>query len=244
MIIWFIISGVIIIGSAVLAISSIRKYSHSYTNTVNFGVFLIQNPKIINQEFFNKLLSKFSAQRLTFSLETLIKGSDKAFVTYMPKYLAYHFPEARFLEIEDYSQQIEIENIDIYSISVIESANITHTQPLFSGLNLGPEQQVFYQVVTQSIFTNDANHKQFRGNIRLVIIAKDPTRRNEIYQTLMSHLTNSHLLINEKLDSKVYSEEYIKREINSKQEPKFSLNVTELTNLVKINYSQNLQHHP
>lgn len=233
MIIWFIIAVVIIIGSAVLALLSIRKYSHSYTNKVNFGVFLIQNPKIIDQEFFDQLLSKFSAQRLTFSFETLIKGLDKAFVAYMPKYLSFHFPRAQFLEIEDYSQQIGIENLDIYAVSLLESVNFTQTQSLLSGLNLSPPEQVFYQVVTRPIFTNAENSKQFRGNIRLVIVATNPTRRNEIYQTLLIRLANSHLSISEKLDPKAYLSEYLKREISSKNEPKFSLSVSELTNLVK-----------
>lgn len=233
MIIWFIIAAAIIIGSVILSVFSVRKYSQNYTNKVSFGVFLIQNPKVIDQEFFNKLLSKFSAQRLTFSFETLIKGSDKAFVTYMPKYLANHFPQTQFLEIEDYSQQIPLENIDIYSLSLIESVNITHTQSILSGLNLNPSEQVFYQVVTQPIFSNAQSSNQFRANIRLVIVAKDPNERQKIHQRLLSRFANSHLSISEKLDTQIYFSEYIRREINNKIDPKISLDVTKLANLVK-----------
>lgn len=176
----FIIFGIIIAISFVLAYKSMLDYRQKPVNNILHSIFLVQNPAIVHADFMKKLFHLVDGDKYFVAFEVLYKGSDKALVFYGPRNLQTTLSEAKLLEIEDYQGQLEFDKVDLFEVSV-KGSDVEYVQQdgVFDDLGLKPEEKFFWQVVL-SPETNSNADPTFQATIRALIYAENATRKAEI----------------------------------------------------------------
>ncbi len=186
MILWIILFLLIVGISFILAYRSMKDYSEiPKASKIEYGLFLIRQTEKFNAHTLDSLGQLILDERLLISLERLFKGTQAALTIYGPKpTLDKLSPDLNLLELEDYTQRLSSQDIYIWEMGVRDRKgfSLDGTNHIFQGLQLGPEEQFFWQVVLGP--KQDKEHISFQTQIRVAVYSKDPSRKRVLTASL------------------------------------------------------------
>lgn len=192
--IWVIIFILIILASLFMAFRSMRTYQELPAKKAEFSLFLVRNEQLFNQETLNKIYHLALHDDLTFSVERLLKGDEKALVLFIPKKFAHHLIELDLLELEEYAKDSVLSHAFVFA--EVKNPKAEHSlesaQNFFNHFNLEENQQFFWQIVAQPI-KNEL--PKFQVTIRGMIIEPDSNKRIELIKLIDQKITDSTGLI-------------------------------------------------
>lgn len=100
MILWFILFGLVVLISFILAFLSMREY-HEIPNESDYSLFLIRKPSALGDKFLNSIQNILGSRVL--SIERLIKGDKSVLVAFGPRSLLLNYKDLLdLIELEDY----------------------------------------------------------------------------------------------------------------------------------------------
>lgn len=112
--IWLVLFFIVLFVSFILALRSMSDYREKPLNfTPVYSLYLIQKPQALTMEMLDKLYQQLLPDGLILSFERLFKGHKKALVVFGPASVLRQFDsQLGLLELEDYSQAINLEKIN------------------------------------------------------------------------------------------------------------------------------------
>ncbi len=177
-------AAVIFIAFAYGVIILSRGSQENLTNFV-FSTFIVQNPSLLDNQFFSELAINPHLRDLTLSFEVLTRGGDKALVFYAPQDISRHFPLLKLLEIEDYIFQLNPERDSALSLHSPDQITLDQPPLILANLALAPGDQLFWQV-TLTIQSRAPDKPLI--NLRAIIKSADLKRLSELKNILISQL--------------------------------------------------------
>ena len=113
MILWFVLFGLVVLISFVLALLSMREY-HEIPKESDYGLFLIRKPTELTGKFLDSIQRILDSKVL--SIERLIKGDQSVLVMFGPRSLLLENKDLLDLvELEDYTR-IGSRNVSCYEV--------------------------------------------------------------------------------------------------------------------------------
>ncbi len=171
MILWFILFGLIVLVSLVLAIQSMKDYQEIPQET-EYSLFLIRKTKGLTSQILDSF-HKFFIEGEVLSFERLVKGGQSALVVYGPSKILLQYKEILdLIELEDYTK-IDSKMASVWEIGIVQSVD---RQTIFQNLpQFLTEEQFWWQLLLSS-----KEGGSFFSQIRVVVVSEDPTRRKEL----------------------------------------------------------------
>lgn len=196
MILWIVLFLLIIGISFLLAFSSMRDYQEiTQTPKMDYGLFLIRKLENFDESILNAIRDLTHSEKLTISIERLVKGKKSALTIFGPKKILSSFTgKLNLLELEDYaagwnSKEVftwEVGMKDSKNLSLGDFNNILRNLPEFAD-----EDQFFWQVILSPKGQQKKNNF-FQTQIRAAFFSKDP-RRKKIFAPLLQNLNTGGL---------------------------------------------------
>jgi hypothetical protein len=211
MTIWLALFVLIIIASFILAYLSMKDYQETPAKSALFGIFLIQNPHHLNNAILNSQFHEISKIRSVVTLERLFKGSKSALVMTGPKDVLRKYSEIlNLLELEDYTN-IDESAAAAWEVGVKEDVpRPLLIDDLFKDfVQLRTDEQFWWQLTLQTspikkhsildflgwlILAKKSNTLTFHCQIRAVLYAPDPSRRQQLSERLENSLGDGKLI--------------------------------------------------
>lgn len=208
MLIWVGLFIIIVLVSLILAIRSMRDYSevpvHSSTP---YSVYLVRNEQGLNDEILTQIDQIINQKRLIISFERLYKGTKRALVVYGPVIILKQFVDALdLMELEDYSLKLdkplppgilswEISSYDFRKIiKPVASQGINEPVVNLSDIPLEDEEELWWQLVMQPKCERNGLQPLFKVLIRIVIIANNDNRAQDIKAAIDSLIKTTNLV--------------------------------------------------
>lgn len=152
------------------------------------ALFYIGNPSNINEETLKRIHFRFTQEKHFFSLERLVKGSEKAVVLFGERQMREQFPELSLVEIEDYVGEVNLlsgdgndKTVDVnQSISWLlepksDPKKLLSIGDEFRELKVENNQKVFMQVILMP--SEKSGETVFQTTIRVMVADPDPINR-------------------------------------------------------------------
>lgn len=187
MILWLVLFLLVVGISFVLAFRSMRQdYLEVPPQSTQYGLFLIRKTSALKIEVLDSLHEATINEGLIISLERLFKGSKSALVIFGPKNILLNFADKMdLLELEDYTNTSQ-ENIQAWEVGIKKTTNKMGKIDLFKDLPvLQEDEQMWWQIVLQAKMQK-GNQLVFQSQIRVVLLATDPSRIKELTQNLQN----------------------------------------------------------
>lgn len=139
---------------------------------LEYGTFLVKNPKNLNQEFLAPLFSELAKSNLLISFERLFKGHEGVLVVYGPKNILLNYQDQfNFLELEDYTRA-DLNNISLWEVEVRDKLNFRDKFP-----NLLEHEQIWFQIILRP---NKKDLSFFPTRVRVVLVSQGDDRLKEL----------------------------------------------------------------
>lgn len=184
MILWFILFGLIVLVSLMLAIASMKDYQEIPTKG-EYSLFLIRKTKLLTSQILDSL-HKFFKNGEVLSFERLIKGGQSALLVYGPvKILLKYKDILDLVELEDYTK-VDSKQISVWEIGIVhhaENGKIFQNLPQFL-----TEEQFWWQLLLSS-----KKGGGFFSQIRVAVVSANVLRRKELIASLQKFITFSNL---------------------------------------------------
>ncbi|MDD2823340.1 MAG: hypothetical protein PHQ59_04660 [Candidatus Daviesbacteria bacterium] len=210
MIIWVLLFFIVIFISLFLAFRSMRDYTEAPVHTdTHYSLYLIKNEAGLTDELLMKIDHIIDQKRLIVSLERLYRGSKQALVIYGPVIILKQFADIlNLVELEDYSLKYsnhlqagilawEVSSKDFHKSDkpiayqksdapIIDLANIP--------LALSDQEELWWQLVIQPKCEKNGLQPIFKALIRVVVIAGDNNKAQEIKSKIDNQVKQTNLL--------------------------------------------------
>lgn len=175
MLLWLLLLLLILAISFVLARLSMKDYTEIPPSGDSYGLYLIRQPARFDQNFLNQIQNELKKLSSIISFERLFKGKEAALVVFGPKKLLMKFSDMlNLLELEDYANVSE-ENGSVWEIGIKQNEGSNEFSLDKSIHNLLEDEQLWWQLILS---------KAFKSQIRVVLVSKDPAKRQDISQVL------------------------------------------------------------
>src|SRR5579884_1570214 len=109
-IIWLVLGVVLSLIAYTLARRSMKDYRDDPPGHLNYSLYLIRSPGAFTVDFLQELSAKSKQKDLVVAFERLFKGNSTALVVYAPRDLIEQFDYLNLLELEDYTQKVNLAN--------------------------------------------------------------------------------------------------------------------------------------
>lgn len=155
-----------------LALYSMHDFEIKPNLKLEYGTFLVKNPKNLNPNSLAPLFSEVTKSNLLISFERLFKGHEGALVVYGPKNILMKYQDQfNFLELEDYTKA-DLNNISIWEVEVRDVSGFRDKFP-----NLGEHEQIWFQII---LSPNKKDLRSFPARVRVVLVSKEENRLKEL----------------------------------------------------------------
>ncbi len=155
-----------------LALYSMHDFEIKPNLKLEYGTFLIKNPKNLNPESLAPLFSELAKSNLLISFERLFKGHEGVLVVYGPKNILMKYQDQfNFLELEDYTRA-DLNNISIWEVEVRDKLNFRDKFP-----NLAEHEQIWFQIILR---INKKDLRIFPTRVRVVLVSQEENRLKEL----------------------------------------------------------------
>lgn len=185
MVLWIILFLIIIGLSFILAYGSMKDYQEvAQQSNIEYGLYLIRQTDNLNFAILDSLHNQLATGQII-SLERLFKGTKSALTIFAPKkdLLAYT-SQLNLLELEDYSQNLKVEDISIWEVGIKSNQQFNPDSLInfFKDLpQLAFDDQFFWQMV---IGFQKEHNVLLQTQIKAVLYSQDPTRRQGLTAVL------------------------------------------------------------
>src|SRR5688572_3161726 len=123
MILWVVLFVLVVAISFVLAAQSMRDFSEVPAKEAEYGLFLIRNTVALTPAVLDSIKNELLESKTIISFERLFKGGKSALVAFGPRELLLNHQSALdLLELEDYTQNVEVEHISAWEVVVKKDA--------------------------------------------------------------------------------------------------------------------------
>lgn len=190
MLLWIVLFLIIVGISFVLALQSMRDYQEFPASTdLKYSLFLIRDPKALNEQVLESFCKLLSGQNLLISLEKLSKGNLQALIIYGPQKILNSLKETlNLLELEEYSEKIKVDKSLAWEIGVKEGIDDLTQQKLMLP-ELHPNEEYWWQMVLQP--TEDS----FQVATRAVLTGGNMERVKDLKEQITKLLENFNLIM-------------------------------------------------
>lgn len=186
MTLWFILFGLVVAVSFVLALRSMADFEENPQEKKDaYGLFLIRNPSALNLSLLDSIHEQILRKGLIISFERLIKGRESALVIFGPKEVLRHFSSTlNLLELEDYTQNPD-DQIFAWEMGLKNPDKEVMIEDSFESFpSLEKDEQFWWQIVL--LAKKDRGDKYFESQIRAVVLCSDDRRRNKLASILQN----------------------------------------------------------
>lgn len=188
MIVYVVIFLLVIFMSFLMALRSMKDYQAiPQTSKLEYGLFLIRQPKAFNLTFLEILHQEMLKEGLTASFERLFRGGESALTIYGSKKMLDQFKTGlNLLELEDYTSNFDSQNSLIWEMGTKKDGRSDNNsfENIFQDFPvLGQEDQFLWQVVFQARASKD---KSFQTQIRAVVYTKNSQTRKNLAPSLQN----------------------------------------------------------
>lgn len=194
--IWVVVFIVIGIISFFLTLRSMKDYQEKPAGPDEYGLFHLSKNTRISSELLKELHTLFAGNKLSFSIEKLVKGSEEAVIIYLPKDMAGMLPQLHLVEIEDYLKDIKGKVSESWILN--KQIDINHSFTLFlhpvkgeqaaklhlKGIN--PDGLTGFQCVLESV--KNGEETVFQSTMRLIVEEKEDLKRVELVKNLKTEV--------------------------------------------------------
>lgn len=225
---------IISIISFFLARQSLRDYQEMPKEHLSYGSFLIRNRSRFDEDFLSELFKKAKKEEVVISFERLFKGKDTALTVYAPGDLIGQFNYLDLLELEDYTDKVDVNNCLAWEMSpgkLKKNIASTSNPGFLKNFNLGESDQLYLQLVCLPY--KKTSPVSFQVTLRLAVISTDPYTRTTIAKNISQKITDetgfkrTQRTDHAKSSSKIYFA-YKKRFFTPKEVSVFILNAKNL----------------
>lgn len=188
MILWIALFLLVISISFVLAVQSMRDFTHIPDFEKEYGLFLIRNTSALNKHLLDVFIDYLAKSGAYISFERLFKGNKSTLVIFGPKTLLAKYDDIlNLLELEDYTK-VELENISAWEVGVKNNgqrvpegemdppSGETGNEKLFSHMPMLLENEEFWW---QVIFSGS-----LKPQILGVVVTNDTARKHVLSEGL------------------------------------------------------------
>lgn len=171
MTLWFILFGLVVAVSFVLALRSMADFEENPQEKKDaYGLFLIRNPSALNLSLLDSIHEQILRKGLIISFERLIKGRESALVIFGPKEVLSHFANVlNLLELEDYTQNTH-DQIFAWEMGFKNPDKDVIENSFESFPALEKDEQFWWQIVL--LAKKDREDRYFESQIRVVVCGK------------------------------------------------------------------------
>ncbi len=221
--IWFILGLLVIYLSFVLARKSLKNYQDMPSG--ENGLFLLRDLQYFDDVFLEKICMQTGS---IFSLEKIYKGGQGALVLFAPKRVGEGIVGLSPLEIEDYTQKISEDRVQVWELNVGKKKGAKHIHFL-EGANLTLEEQAAFQIVFMP-----GEKGKIQVSMRILVSASDALKRSNIAKQIDKNMALSNQVRSKrKFSSKQVFGHFRKRSLYPKEVSKQFLTPQELLKLIK-----------
>ena len=191
---WLTILSIVLVLSFLLAMRSLKNSQTKIKpSSTPQSLFLIRNPDQITTE----LLEKLHQTQTSLSFEKLFKGSEQALVLFGPKGLEQRLPELGLLELEDYliPKEQTFSNKDQTKVNADQAFGWQIAlqpgmdKPDLSQLNLGVDEQLFYQIILEPVIQKD--EKLLKVTARAMVATKNKLDKVKLGKRIFNKINQS-----------------------------------------------------
>ncbi len=162
----------VILISFFLALYSMHDFEVKPSSKLEYGAFLIKNPKNLSPQTLAPLFSGLAKSNMLISFERLFKGHEGVLVIYGPKNILLKYQsQFNFMELEDYTN-IDLNNVSIWEVEVRDMTSFRDKFP-----NLLEQEQIWLQIIPE---INKKDLSVFPTRIRVVVISEEEERLKEL----------------------------------------------------------------
>lgn len=172
MTLWFILFGLVVAASFVLALRSMADFEEIPEDKKDeYGLFLIRHPSALNLSLLDSIHEQILRQDLIVSFERLIKDRETALVIFGPKEVLSHFANVlNLLELEDYTRNLNGQ-ISAWEMGVKKPhQEMVMENPFADFPPLEKDAQFWWQIVL--LAKKDGEDRYFEGQVRVVASGK------------------------------------------------------------------------
>lgn len=165
----------VILISFFLALYSMHDFEIKPNSRSEYGTFLIRNPKNLTPHLLMSLFSDLAKSNLLISFEKLFKGHEVALVVYGPKNILMKYQDQfNFLELEDYTNSLDLDNVSIWEMGLKIPENFKDL------IKLEKEEKLMFQLILHPRKGKDILNAQ----IRVVVSIADLERLKALKEAL------------------------------------------------------------
>ena len=183
MILWLALFFLVVAVSFVLAFLSMKDYQEiPVKSREEYALYLIRNPHNLNAVLLDTLRERILPHGLIVSIERLFKGKQAVLTIYGPRRMLEEFNnELNFLELEDYSLNLNSGHIAVWEVTLKNKDSISEKEGVFRNFPmLRDDEQFFWQIVL------GAGKTSFQTQIRAAVYSIDHQRRSELAKLLQN----------------------------------------------------------